>query len=472
MPERTKTLVAIGIAVAVSAIAAVTRPNLGNFDGDEYDALVNKTLVDFDDPDKAASLEIVRVDAASGDLERFKVARNVKGSWSIPSHANYPADAEAQVRNVATLFIGKSILGVAATSADKHETFGVIEPSAENAGDDGVGTLVRIEDRGGDELVALIVGKPEKHDPRQRFVRRVGQDVVLVAKLDSSFLSTEFEDWIDKDILQLQVFDIQDVQIRDYTIVQVENATRLVNRSAVDLGWDPVRGDWSVKRMVTFDAAGMEVDATLKPEEELNRRQLNLLKGALTSLEIVDVRPKPTGMGSELQTEAARVELEKSLNALGFRTPPASLAPAHRLLADNGEVIITMKDGVRYVLKFGATVAKKISELQELNRTLLVTAELDDSKTPKPPEPDYPEAKDGDDVDAIAAKREQMRREYQIKLDDRDEQLAGARKRVFELNDRFAGWYYVVSDDLYQQILLGRSDVVQEKKATAATADE
>jgi hypothetical protein len=472
MPERTKTLVAIGIAVAVSAIAAVTRPNRGDFDGDQHDGQVNKPLVEFDDPDKAASLEIVRVDSDSGDLERFKVARDVKGSWSIPSHANYPADAKAQVRNVATLFIGKLILGVAAMSAEKHETFGVKEPSAENAGEDGVGTLVRIEDAGGDELVALIVGKPEKHDPTQRFVRRVGQDVVLVAKLDSSSLSTDFEDWIDKDILQLKVFDIQDIQIRDYTIVQVENTNRLVKRSAVDLGWDPVRGDWSLKRLVTFNAAGMEVDATLTPEEELNRRKLNLLKNALTSLEIVDVRPKPAGMGSDLQTEAARVELEQSLNALGFRTPPTSLNASSRLLADNGEVIITMKDGVRYVLKFGATVAKKISELKELNRTLLVTAELDDSKNPMPPEPNYPEAKEGDDVDAIAAKREQMRRAYQLKLDDRDEQLAGARRRVFELNDRFAGWYYVVSDDLYQQILLSRSDVVQEKKATAVLSNE
>lgn len=472
MPERRKTLIALGIALAVSAVAAGTRPNQGDFDGDITEALVNEPLVKFDDPSEAASLEIVRVDAESGDLERFKVARNIEGSWSIPSHANYPADAESQVRDVATLFIDKDILGVAATTAEKHETFGVREPTAENAGEDGVGILVRIEDRGGDEVLALIVGKPEKHDPSQRFIRRVGQDVVLVAKLDTSSLSTRFEDWIDKDILQLNVFDIQDVQIRDYAIVQTDTeGTRLVNRSAVDLVWDAVRGDWSVKRMVTFDTRGEEVEASLTSEEELNRSKLNLLKDALTSLEIVDVRPKPPGMGNEFQTPATRLQVEKTLNELGFRTVPDGASSKFRLLADKGEVVITMKDGVKYVLKFGATVARKLSELQAQNRILLVTAELDETKSPVPPEPEYPEAKDGDDVDAIAAKREKMRREYQLKLDAREEQLAGARRHVLELNDRFSPWYYVVSNNLYQQILLNRSDVVQTKKATAASGE-
>jgi hypothetical protein len=35
--------------------------------------------------------------------------------------------------------------------------------------------------------------------------------------------------------------------------------------------------------------------------------------------------------------------------------------------------------------------------------------------------------------------------------------------RVAELNARFADWYYVVSEDVYKKIRLGRSDIVQEK---------
>lgn len=471
MSEKRKTLIALAIALGATVIAASTRPKQGMFQADAYTALVGEDLVDFDDPSKAASLEIVRVDSDTGDLQQFKVARNVEGSWSLPSHANYPADAEAQVRDVSTLFIDKTILGVAASTADQHATFGVREPNADNVGEDGVGILVRMEDRSGEELLSLIVGKPDKKDPSQRFVRKVGQDYVLVAKIDTKPLSTEFEQWIDKDVLQLNVFDIQDVKIRDYTIVQTDAGPRLVNRSTVDLSWNAVRGEWTPQRMVTFDQAGREVDAGMQEDEELNLANLNALKDAIAELSIVDVRPKPAGMGSGLtMSEAARTQLEKSLNQMGFRTPPASLAGGYKLLADNGEVIITMNDGVRYVLKFGTTVAKTISELQQQNRVLLVTAELDESKAPLPPEPKYPEAKEGDDVDAIAAEREKMRREYQRLLDARDESLAGAKRRVLELNDRFADWYYVVSDKQFQQIMLNRAEVVKPKTASGAPA--
>jgi hypothetical protein len=42
-----------------------------------------------------------------------------------------------------------------------------------------------------------------------------------------------------------------------------------------------------------------------------------------------------------------------------------------------------------------------------------------------------------------------------------------AQKRVRDLNNRFADWYYVVSDKEYDKIHLGRAAIVQKKAADA-----
>lgn len=67
-----------------------------------------------------------------------------------------------------------------------------------------------------------------------------------------------------------------------------------------------------------------------------------------------------------------------------------------------------------------------------------------------------------------AAEAEQLRKqsEYEAKIKKGQE-------RVKELNDRFADWYYVISDDVYKKIRLTRSDVIKkpEAKEGAENAD-
>ncbi len=46
------------------------------------------------------------------------------------------------------------------------------------------------------------------------------------------------------------------------------------------------------------------------------------------------------------------------------------------------------------------------------------------------------------------------------------EKVNKAKEKVDELNFRFSDWYYVVSENEYRKIHLGRSDVVKGKVAT------
>ncbi|MEC7800203.1 MAG: peptidylprolyl isomerase [Verrucomicrobiota bacterium] len=70
-------------------------------------------------------------------------------------------------------------------------------------------------------------------------------------------------------------------------------------------------------------------------------------------------------------------------------------------------------------------------------------------------------AKEKADRDAeiarIKASNAQKQKEYQDKL-------SKAQTRVRELNENLAGWYYVISNDVYEKIRLDRSDFVKAKE--------
>ena len=66
-------------------------------------------------------------------------------------------------------------------------------------------------------LVDLIVGKAVRDAEGQRYVREAGRDVVYVIEIDPAKLSTNFEDWIEKDLLKLNAWDLQQVDVKDYS---------------------------------------------------------------------------------------------------------------------------------------------------------------------------------------------------------------------------------------------------------------
>jgi hypothetical protein len=87
----------------------------------------------------------------------------------------------------------------------------------------------------------------------------------------------------------------------------------------------------------------------------------------------------------------------------------------------------------------------------------------------QPAEGDQPEApKVEPAADPAKAERERIKRENDRKLTEYREKKNKAENRVKELNLRFADWYYVVSEDVYKKLRLGRTDFIKE----AATAAE
>jgi hypothetical protein len=79
----------------------------------------------------------------------------------------------------------------------------------------------------------------------------------------------------------------------------------------------------------------------------------------------------------------------------------------------------------------------------------------DASAEKKDEKPQAPE-----DVQKLAVERENKR-----KQDEYNDAVKKGQEKVKDLNDRFADWYFIISDDVYKKIHLSRADVVQKKDA-------
>lgn len=507
MTEWNKTGIFAGVAVLVCAVYLAARPKQETF---RVTGVVGKALFeDFEDPTAAASLEIVTYDEDLAELRTFEVSKNSKtGLWTIPSNDDYPADAEDRIRDVATGLVGVIVQGVASQDAGDHELYGVLEPDAEERqlGDKGVGLLVRFEDKKGKELGSVIIGKPVKGSDGHRFVRKPGQDAVYDIEVDPDRFSTKFEDWIEKDLLGINTMDVAALKLKDYSVVPTTQGLEFMPRFDALCNWNSTDSKWEMGEFVTYRKKE-PIPSELLDGEELNKTELDDLKNNLDDLKIVDVRRKPEGLRADLRADAEFLNNTESQRSLQDRGYYVSNSDPPEIVSANGELHVYMKDGYEYLLRFGNVSGTATgSDESSLNRYLLVTALLDESKFPKPEleeVPKLPEAADvppppaeadkdkadpaekadvddanddaNDDADAGDATEEEekeetelekeikrIERENQRKLDEWEEKRDKAKAKVNELNARFADWYYVVSEDVYKKLRLSRSDLIKE----------
>ncbi len=573
MNENVKTIAFVGVAVVVSLVVWLTRPRLPASTSESE--LPKLLFAAFDDPLKAASLEIVEFNESTATIRPFKVAQ-VDGEWSIPSHENYPADAKDQLAEVAAGFVGLKPLDVAGDTASDQKLFGVVEPDPNKLkpGDTGVGTRVEMRDNKDELLLALVIGKKVPDRDELRYVRIPGKDQVYTVKIKTDKLSTKFEDWIEEDLLKLNTWDVKQVRINDYSVDVLRGVQ--TPRSLMTLDYDDSDSKWKLNECKVFKDQGW-VEVQMAEDEELDTSKLNDMKYAMDDLKIVDVAQKPEGLSENLRDAGDLKKDAESLQSLADRGfYPVKVGDRIELVSTEGEVSVLTKDGVQYVLRFGQVAGrgeeaedeseegKEDAEKGEekatgdagVNRYLFVMAEFNPDAIAKPeleplpgeekapeekaaeekpaegeaskedkgdngsnggePEAEKPEAKAAEEKSAQAEKeaaktepaskpkkeaaekaepaakpeekaaedddaktdadkkseadkeRERIEKENQRKQDEYDEKVTKGKDRVKELNERFADWYYVISDEVYQKIHLSREDVVKKKEKAEA----
>lgn len=530
MNEISKTLTFVAVAALVIVAALFARPVVREATPDDFRG--KPLYKDFDDPLTVAGLEIVEFNEETATVDKFVVAEadvNGKIRWVIPSHYNYPADAKDQVADAAGSLLGLTIIEMIGDDKSDQKEYGVLapDPLTLKVGDTGVGEQVVMRDATGKELMSLIIGREVPDKPGLRYVRKAGEDQIYVIKLNTSKLTTNFANWIERNPLELQTWDMNRLWFRNYYVDELNR--ELVQQSDIRVGYeDAGKPQWRLIDDKKF-VAGEWKPIPLADDEELNLAKLNELKNQLDTLKIADISPKPEGISADLKMETGFKADQKTFEQLrskGFYLTQLVKDGPLELFSNEGELRVSMKNGVEYVLRFGEIAIGSKKEKKEdgaaddgVNRYLFVMAEFNQDIIPKPqfeplPElnvaqppsavsasdepasPESPPAEkniseqpraavpqdkpaEEEKADAekkpaepteeqIKAERERIKKENQRKQDEYDRQVADGQRRVAELNARFADWYYVISNEVFQKIHLSHDELVKKKEPPAA----
>lgn len=497
MSEGTKTVSFWGVAlvsVVVASIAAWPRSVV-----EPQASLVGQPLFEeFTDPSIAASLEIITFDEDQGRPAKFEVGKQPGSElWTIKSRGGYPADAFDQMQKAATALVGLKILDVQTRNAGDHDDLGVIEPNLEKlqTGDVGIGRLVSFRDASNNRLASIVIGDRVKDDPTKRYVRIPGQDPVYVVTLDESDLNSNFRNWIEDDLLRLSSIEIKSIKINDY--LSSPGSTRMTRTRSYAAVIEKTVTDWQIKSLLDYDPNDEFIEpnaVTIGEDDQPNRSKLDLLANALDDLKIVDVVRKPEGMKIDVNNNVDLIADNNAQASLGQRGfyPQENTNGTLEIYSANGELQVTLEDGVRYNLRFGniAGISPSESDSAEVetgvNRYLLVTTEVDESQFPVPTMRPIPnsieelkenlskeenankpeeettdeELSDEEWQERLEAEQEIITKENRRIMDERKNQISEAKTRANELNQRFADWYYVIPEETYSILRIKRDQIL------------
>ena len=395
MNEMKKTILFV-FAASVLAVAAIVvdpgraTPEIFSDQGEPF-------YPDFTDPQAPKAIEVVDYDEATATARPLKVEFD-DNKWRIPSHHNHPADAEDRLAKTAAVLMELRKDAIVSERVEDHAEYGVIDPlDQEVTSLAGRGKRVTLRDENDEILADFIVGKEVEGKQNRRYMRVPTQKRIYDVETTAD-VSAQFEDWIETDLLKLAAGDIRKISINSYSINErlgiLQNQERVVLTHKDD--------KWRMSGRGT-------------PKEST----VNELTGALDSLKIVDVQPKPQNLTRDLKTKGSvplTQEAAISLRQKGFFLTRAGL------YSNEGEIIVETKNGLQYALRFGeiassgaagsgASEADKDSKNER--RYLFIT------------------------VDYGAARAKQYNDGEEP--DDKGKELGD------ELRSRFADWYYVIS---------------------------
>jgi hypothetical protein len=483
MKDLTKTLIFVAVALVLTGAAMIRIPD--RVQDTAFREQGKPFFPEFQDPFACTDLEVVAYDPSTATASRFEVKQK-DGKWVIPSHYDYPADAKDRLAKTAAAVMDLTKDTFRSDNADDQERFEVIDPlDPKSTALKGRGKRVTLRDKTEKVLADFIIGKEVEGHSGQRYVRVPGHKQIYGVTVKAD-LSTKFADWIETNLLKLDSSRIRRVKFDSHKVDPERGL--LIKGDVVTIERKDSGSPWSIKGQ------------TVPAGEEMNTDKLSGLTTALADLKIVGVRPKPEGLRKDLKVEGETIKLSseqamRSLFSKGFYLTKDGL------YSNQGDVVAATDEGVVYTLRFGEVVvatgleltagaeekdkdrakdaSKKSSEGTSENRYVMVTVAFDESLLPPehPPEPEGPLTlpedvfqKKPDDPKRIAEekaekeKRERETAEYKKRAED-------GQKRVKELTDRFAGWYYVTPGDSFRSIALTRADLTRKKDEKKPAGD-
>jgi Domain of unknown function (DUF4340) len=495
MKEMYKTLSIVAVAVLLTGAAVIRIPGRSSTD-EAFNDQGKPFFPGFKDPLTCTDLEVVDYDPSTATAARFEVKLK-DGKWVIPSHYDYPADAKDRLAKTAGGVMDLTKDTIRSDRVEDQEGLGVIDPlDAKSTSLKGRGKRVTLRDVSEKVLADFIIGKAVAKDKEkesdgadkasQHYVRVPDQKRTYGVNLKVD-LSTRFADWIETNLLKIDTGKIRKINFDNYKVDLDQR--RVVPGEKLSLERADASGPWTL-------GGGI-------PEgQELNSEKVSDLVSALGDLKIVGVRPKPAGLSRDLRTGDKGIRLTDSailsLQGKGFYPSPDG-----KLLSNQGDVLVETEEGVVYTLRFGEVNfatgeelsagseaiagkdsvkgkpkdAKKAEGTTE-SRFLMVTVSFDPSLIPEPKKeaeppptklPEEPFQLAPDDPKRVAQEKADTEKAEKAKA-DQEKKIDDGKKRVGELTDRFANWYYVTPGSSFRSISMDRPALLKPKGEKPASS--
>ena len=363
---------------------------------------------DFTDPQAPTVIEVIDYNEDTATATPLKVEYR-EDKWLLPSHRDYPADAEDRLASTAAALIELRKDLVVTENIDDHAEYGVVDPFEEAASLSGRGKRVTLRDAEGEVLADFVIGNEVEDKPGFRYMRIPGQRRVYAVETEAD-VSAQFQDWIETDLLKIETDALRRVQLNSYSINErlgrIEQGERLTLSKNGD--------DWRLGSRTSDSEA------------------IGALTAALDNLRIVDAQAKPEGLTQSLRAqEGIQLTMEsfQSLRGKGYFINQRT----GQLLSNEGEMLVDTADGLQYTLRFG-----------EIADGPATSQEEDDAET------------------------EGGERRYvfitvafsQARADEYGGDAGKGQELEEELRNRFADWYYVISGADFNNLRPSRRDLL------------
>ncbi len=334
MSQTIKTLCFIAVAAVSIVVAAGTYYSQRPVDLNDFVDVGEKFYPDFEDPNVATGLQVAAYQDATGKTELFKV--DVKdGLWCIPSHHDYPADAQDRLAKTAASMVGVVRLALVDRTKLSHKKRGVVDPLDKNASTEGRGDRITLY-KGNDVLVDFIVGEKVENSESLYYVRRADEERVYTADLGRFNVSTKFADWIKKDVLEMSRNDVREIIIGRYHVDELQG--KVIQQGKIELK-KPESGDWEM--------VGLKSD-----HEKLKVSEVNTLLTSLDDLQIAGVRKKPAGLSAGLKGDSASISIDPLVQH-DLAEKGVFISGRGDFVYNEGKVNVGLSNGVMYELGFG-----------------------------------------------------------------------------------------------------------------------
>lgn len=311
------TLAFAASAAALALIAARVQPD--SYQSSLFSDQGEDLFLALTDASAVQAIEVVDYNPDQAIARPLKVELR-KGRWVLASHGDYPAEARDRLAQTAGALVGLKKDSIASDRWEDQAQYGVIDPlDQKNASLTGRGKRVTLLDGRGTKLAEIVLGNPGPSKPGFRYARLPGEKRVYLVKTDAD-PSARFEDWVEADLLKVNVSGIAKLTVNSYVIDQMSGTLSNLRRRVM------------VPNVENWDAAARAAAQTL------------------AGLRVTGARAKPKLLADQLRTRQLALSLETvmSLRSRGFY-----VLPTGQLLAIAGEAIVETKEGFLYTLRFG-----------------------------------------------------------------------------------------------------------------------